>query len=89
MVTFERQVTKDYALSNGFVAPKGTTIGVPTQVISMDPNVYENPEVFHGFKFIKLGKHSGFDAGVIRGIWLSAMAGTPVLDFALSLLVSR
>ena len=59
MVTFERLVNEDYALFDGFVAPKGTTIGVPTQAISMDPNVYENPEVFHGFKFIKLGKYSG------------------------------
>ena len=38
--------------------PKGTTVGVPTQAISMDPDVYENPDVFDGFRFVKLRNHS-------------------------------
>lgn len=61
LITFERLVTKDYALSDGFVIPKGTTIGVPTQAISMDPDVYEDPEVFDGFRFVKLRDESGLD----------------------------
>lgn len=61
IVTFERLVTKDYALSDGFVIPKGTTIGVPTQAISMNPDIYEDPEVFDGFRFIKLRENPEHD----------------------------
>ena len=32
----------------------GITIGVPTQAISMDPDVYPNPDQFGGFRFSKL-----------------------------------
>lgn len=41
--------------------PKGTIIGVPTQAISMDPEVYEKPEVFDGFRFIELKNNSSID----------------------------
>jgi len=41
-------------LSDGFVIPKGTTIGVPTQAISMDPDLFDDPETFDAFRFVKL-----------------------------------
>jgi len=53
-VTFERVITEDWKLSDGFVIPANTTIGVPTQAISMDPEIYEEPEKFDGFRFTKL-----------------------------------
>ena len=53
-VTFERVVTEDYKLSDGFVIPAHTTIGVPTQAISMDPEFYPTPDKFDGFRFQKL-----------------------------------
>lgn len=53
-VTFERIVTRDYTLSDGFHIPAGTTIGVPTQAISMDPTLYPDPTRFDGFRFLKL-----------------------------------
>lgn len=58
-VTFERLVTKDYTLRDGFFVPAGTQIGVPTQAISMDPEVYPNPEEFDGFRFAKLRSSDG------------------------------
>ncbi|KAI1380477.1 cytochrome P450 monooxygenase [Hypoxylon crocopeplum] len=53
LITFERVITEDYPLQDGFVIPAHTTIGVPTQAISMDPDFYENPEEFDGFRFEK------------------------------------
>lgn len=53
-MTFERIITEDLTLSNGFVIPANTTIGVPTHAITMDPNLYHNPETFDGFRFSNL-----------------------------------
>lgn len=53
-VTFERLITADYKLSDGFLIPAGTTIGVPSQAISMDPELYPEPEKFDGFRFDRL-----------------------------------
>ncbi|ORY66214.1 cytochrome P450 [Pseudomassariella vexata] len=54
LITFERVVHKPWTLSSGFTIPAGTTIGVPTQAITMDPKLYPNPEVFDPFRFSKL-----------------------------------
>lgn len=52
--TFERIVHKDYRLSDGFVIPAGTTIGVPAQAIAMDPAIFPNPQEFDAFRFEKI-----------------------------------
>jgi cytochrome P450 len=49
--TFERVITRDYKMSDGFVIPKGTTIGVPAQAIAMDPDLFDEPERFDGYRF--------------------------------------
>lgn len=54
LVTFERIIRENLTLSNGFTIPANTTIGVPTHAITMDPNIYPNPEKFDGFRFAKL-----------------------------------
>lgn len=51
LITFERVVTKNYTLSDGFVIPAHTTIGIPTHAISMDPEIVADPESFDGFRF--------------------------------------
>lgn len=56
IVTFERVITEDYTLSDGFVIPAHTTIGVPTHAISMDHQLYPDPKRFDGFRFEKLRK---------------------------------
>ncbi|KAK3321251.1 putative cytochrome P450 [Cercophora scortea] len=54
LVTFERIITEDWKLSDGFVIPAHTTIGVPAQAISMDPNLFPDPERFDGLRFAKI-----------------------------------
>ena len=53
-VTFERIVTKDLTLKDGYFIPMGTTIGVPAQAISMDRDLYPDPDHFDGLRFAKL-----------------------------------
>ncbi|PKY00091.1 putative cytochrome P450 [Aspergillus campestris IBT 28561] len=56
LITFERVVTTNYALSDGLVIPANTTIGIPTHAISMDAALYPEPEEFKGFRFHDLQK---------------------------------
>lgn len=54
LITFERIITEDWPLSDGFVIPAHTNIGVPAQAIAMDPKLYPEPETFDGLRFAKL-----------------------------------
>ncbi|KAI0839477.1 cytochrome P450 [Hypoxylon sp. FL0890] len=54
LITFERIITEDWRLSDGFVIPAHTNIGVPAQAIAMDPKLYPDPETFDGLRFAKL-----------------------------------
>ncbi|KAH7028636.1 putative cytochrome P450 [Macrophomina phaseolina] len=54
LITFERIVTKDWPLSNGFIIPANTQIGLPTNAIGMDPELYPDPETFDPWRFSKL-----------------------------------
>ncbi|OTB02485.1 hypothetical protein M426DRAFT_195432 [Hypoxylon sp. CI-4A] len=54
LVTFERVITEDWKLSNGYVIPSHTMIGVPTHAITMDPTFYPDPDRFDGFRFAKI-----------------------------------
>ncbi|KAI0113596.1 cytochrome P450 monooxygenase [Nemania sp. FL0031] len=56
LITFERIITKQTTLSDGFTIPKDTTIGVPAQALSMDPDLHTNPEKFDGLRFTKVHK---------------------------------
>ncbi|CEJ91133.1 Putative Cytochrome p450 [[Torrubiella] hemipterigena] len=56
LITFERVVTKDYSLSDGLTIPANTTIGIPTHAVSMDPEIYPEPEKFKGFRFHDINK---------------------------------
>ena len=63
-VTFERVVTEDFKLSDGFVIPANTTIGVPTQAITMNPDfIPNNPEKYDAFRFAKLRESDASQAG--------------------------
>lgn len=53
-VTFERVIHQPLTLSSGFTIPAHTTIGIPTQAITMDESLYPNPEVFDPFRFSKM-----------------------------------
>ncbi|TGJ85026.1 hypothetical protein E0Z10_g3717 [Xylaria hypoxylon] len=57
LITFERFVQRPHTFSDGFHIPAKTQIGVPTQAISMDPEIYTNPKDFDGFRFSNLRDH--------------------------------
>ena len=62
-VTFERLIRKDLHLSDGFVIPANTQIGVPAHAIGLDPQLYPNPERFEGFRFHELRQKNPQSAG--------------------------
>ncbi|KAG5661266.1 hypothetical protein KAF25_005388 [Fusarium avenaceum] len=51
LITFERIVHAPFTLSSGFTIPANTTIGIPTQAVTMDPSLYPNPDKFDAFRF--------------------------------------
>ncbi|KAL8895631.1 MAG: hypothetical protein Q9207_008088 [Kuettlingeria erythrocarpa] len=54
LITMERMVHVDYQMSDGFIIPAHTSIGVPTHAVSMDPKIYPDPDKFDAFRFAKL-----------------------------------
>ncbi|KAL7939950.1 cytochrome P450 monooxygenase [Trichoderma barbatum] len=54
LMTFSRIVRKTFTLSNGLTFPAGTHFIVPASRISLDPEVWENPQEFDGFRFSNL-----------------------------------
>ena len=50
-VTLQRKVTADIPLSNGEVLKAGTLIGFPTLAIQRDPDYYDRPLEFDGYRF--------------------------------------
>ncbi|KAK1484998.1 cytochrome P450 [Colletotrichum abscissum] len=54
LITFERVVHRPYTLSSGFTIPAHTTIGIPTQAITMDESFYPDPETFDAFRFARI-----------------------------------
>lgn len=63
LVTFERYIWKDVQLPNGIVIPAHTTVGVPAHAVTMDPNIYDKPETFDGYRFVKLRNAAHEDSG--------------------------
>ena len=47
-------IHQDYQLSDGFVIPAHTTIGIPTMALNMDPALYPDPEKYDGFRFERI-----------------------------------
>lgn len=50
---------KDYTFSDGMRVPAGEVLAVPSGAIHMDPTIYEDPDMFDGFRFSKLRKKTG------------------------------
>ena len=61
-VTFERVLTRNYTLQDGFTIPKGTQIGFPTQALSMDEDTVSNPEQFDAYRNLRLREENPSDA---------------------------
>ena len=63
-LTFDREVRakQGLTLSNGVHLRKGTCVAVAANQMSLDPNVWENPSEFQGFRFADLRSASKEDA---------------------------
>lgn len=58
-VALPRLVTSNLKLSNGDVLPKGTCIGISNAGVTSDPNIWDQPDEFDGFRFEKLRQKPG------------------------------
>lgn len=54
----QRNAKKTFKFSDGTVIPAGAKVGTPVLIVQRDPNVYENPNEFNGFRF-SLPKETG------------------------------
>jgi cytochrome P450 len=53
-VSLERYAIVDHTFSDGTSVPAGTVVTVPSSSIHLDPDTYEDPLRFEGFRFIKM-----------------------------------
>lgn len=51
VVTLQRNARKEFVFSDGTIIPAGAKIGTPSVILHRDPDVYEDPDVFDGFRF--------------------------------------
>jgi cytochrome P450 len=54
VISFQRKVVKPLTLKDGTRIPKGAWLLAPAAAISHDPNVYEKPDQFDGFRYYKM-----------------------------------
>ncbi|KAH8760542.1 cytochrome P450 [Diaporthe sp. PMI_573] len=72
LITFERVIHQPLTLSSGFTIPAHTTIGIPTQAITMDESLYPNPGVFDPFRFSKIREERPEMDGRAQQSWLTS-----------------
>ncbi|KAH7348304.1 cytochrome P450 [Rhexocercosporidium sp. MPI-PUGE-AT-0058] len=60
--TFDRIMTSPKTLSNGLHLPKGTIITIPSSQVSMDQDIWHDPETFNAFRFSNLRANSNGNA---------------------------
>jgi len=58
----KRLVMKDFTFSDGITIPAGNLITVPMLPIHLDPEIYNDPKRFDGFRFEKMRREGGEDA---------------------------
>ncbi|KAI6785534.1 Ent-kaurene oxidase-like protein [Emericellopsis cladophorae] len=51
LMTFNRKLAKSLKFADGTVLPRGTCITMPSVAVSRDPEYFENPDEFDGFRF--------------------------------------
>ncbi|KAF6749691.1 cytochrome P450 [Ephemerocybe angulata] len=50
-ISLGRKAVKDFTFSNGLTIPAGYTVATSSAGIHYDPNIYEDPDTFNGFRF--------------------------------------
>jgi cytochrome P450 len=56
-----RLAVNEFTFSDGTTVPAGTTLSVPVGHIHLDPETYEDPKRFDGFRFIKMKERAAAD----------------------------
>ncbi|PLN81947.1 cytochrome P450 [Aspergillus taichungensis] len=51
LMAMQRNARKEFRFSDGTVLPPGAKIGSPSLFLHRDPEVFEDPEMFNGFRF--------------------------------------
>lgn len=59
IMTFNRATTGPVTLADGLHVPKGTWLAAPSSQIAMDPELWDNPTEFDGFRFERLRQREG------------------------------
>ncbi|CAH0039587.1 unnamed protein product, partial [Clonostachys solani] len=52
LMAMQRNVKREFRFSDGTVLPPGSKVGAPSFILHRDPEVYDDPEIFDGFRFI-------------------------------------
>jgi cytochrome P450 len=53
---FQRKVLQPFSLPDGTLVPAGTRLAIPWAAMSRDPEIFENPDQFDGYRFVNAGK---------------------------------
>ena len=60
-VMIGRYAMADYTFSDGTFIPAGTIVGVSSNSVHRDPQTYEDPLRFDGFRFVKMKERAALD----------------------------
>lgn len=60
-VMMGRYAVVDFTFSDGTFIPAGTVVGVSSNNIQRDPRVYEDPDTFDGFRFVKMKERAALE----------------------------
>ncbi|KIX10708.1 uncharacterized protein Z518_01792 [Rhinocladiella mackenziei CBS 650.93] len=58
LLSMQRNAKKKFTFSDGTVIPPGAKVGTPLLFVHRDPALYDNPEVFDGFRFSRLRENA-------------------------------
>ncbi|KAF5326363.1 hypothetical protein D9611_001062 [Ephemerocybe angulata] len=53
-ISMRRKVLKDFVFSNGVTVPAGVTLAVASYSLQIDPEYYDDPTTFKGFRFSEM-----------------------------------
>jgi len=56
-----RYAVVDFTLSDGTSLPAGTVLGISSDSVHRDPRIYEDPQTFDGFRFIKMKERAALE----------------------------
>lgn len=70
----QRNAKKKFTFSDGTVIPPGAKVGTPLLFLHRNPELYEKPEEFDGFRFSRLKEASGGAQNAVKHTMVSTDA---------------